>query len=77
MHTAKRLEKLYQLIKSEWYDSLEEFLQDIAHATVVPGICLTEKCDYTTEVEPDQERGWCECCYDNTVASALVLAGIV
>jgi hypothetical protein len=74
---AKRLAKLHQLIESEGYDTLEAFLEDNAHDSVVPGICLIERCDYTTGVEPDQDRGWCECCCDNTVASALVLAGVI
>ena len=73
----KRQAKLKQLILSEGYESLEAFLEDNAHDSVVPGICLTERCDYTTGVEPDQDKGWCECCCDNTVASGLVLAGII
>ncbi len=69
--------KLDRLVESEDYDSLEAFLEANAHDSVVPGICLTDKCDYTTGVELDQDRGWCECCCDDTVASALVLAGII
>ena len=38
---------------------------------------MTEGCDYTTEMEPDQEEGYCEACGGNTVVSALVLAGII
>ena len=76
-NAEKRRIKLDQLVESEGYDTLEAFLEDDAHDSVVPGICLTEKCDYTTGVEPDQDRGWCECCCDNTVASALVLAEII
>jgi hypothetical protein len=34
-------------------------------------------CDYATEVEPDQDRGWCESCGTNTVKSALILAGLI
>ena len=45
--------------------------------SVSPAICLNDGCDYTTEMEPDQDRGWCEACRTNTVASALVLAGII
>jgi hypothetical protein len=82
MHTTqspaeKRQAKLKQLIEAEGYDTLEQFLEDNAHDSVVPGICLTETCDYTTGVEPDQDKGWCECCCDDTVASGLVLAGII
>jgi hypothetical protein len=34
-------------------------------------------CDYTAEMEPDQDRGWCEVCNTNSMKSALVLAGII
>jgi hypothetical protein len=40
-------------------------------------ICVTDGCDYTCEMEPDQDRGWCEVCSTNTVKSALVLAGLI
>jgi len=73
----KRQAKPAELVESEGYDSREAFLEANAHDSVVPGICLTETCDYTTGVEPDQDRGWCECCGDTTVASALVLAGLI
>jgi hypothetical protein len=36
---------------------------------------MNDGCDYTADMEPDQDRGWCEACDTNTVASALVLAG--
>ena len=42
---------------------------------VSPGICTV--CGYTTEVEPDQDRGWCEVCKKNTVRSLLVLEGVI
>jgi hypothetical protein len=73
----KRQAKLAELVESEGYDTLEQFLEDNVHDSVVPGICMADQCDYTTEVEPDQDRGWCECCCDNTVASALMLAEII
>jgi len=34
-------------------------------------------CDYTAEMEPDQEEGYCEACGGNTMVSALVLAELV
>ena len=33
--------------------------------------------NYTAEMEPDQEQGYCESCSTNTVVSALVLAGLI
>jgi len=44
---------------------------------VSPAICMNDGCDYTAEMEPDQDRGWCEACGTNTVASALILAGLI
>jgi hypothetical protein len=38
---------------------------------------MNEGCEYTAEMEPDQDRGWCEVCETNSMASALVLAGII
>ena len=45
--------------------------------SVCPGICMNSGCDYTVEVEPDQDRGYCERCGTQTVKAALVLAGII
>ena len=42
-----------------------------------PAICMNEGCDYTTDMEPDQDQGWCEVCGTNTVASAAILAGVI
>ena len=54
---------------------------DLAHAficdSVCPAICLTEGCDHTAEMEPDQREGYCEACGGNTVTSALILAGLI
>ena len=81
MHTQssaeKRRGKLDQLVETEGYDTLEDLLQAVISDSVSPGICMTEGCSYTTEVEPDQHKGWCECCDTGTVVSALVLAEII
>ena len=45
--------------------------------SVNPAICMNEDCDYVCEMEPDQDRGWCDECSTNTIKSALVLAGII
>lgn len=67
---------LLEKLASEWgfEDELamcEEFITD----SVAPGICTD--CDYSTEVEPDQDQGWCEKCNKNTVVSCMVLMGII
>jgi hypothetical protein len=67
--------KLSDLAKSEGYDTVDAMLEAAAADSVCPAICTV--CDYTTDMEPDQDRGWCENCGQNTVVSALILAGLI
>jgi hypothetical protein len=73
----KRRTKLDQLVESEGYDSVDDLIAATISDSVSPAICMHEGCDYTAEMEPDQREGWCEACGTNTVASALILAGII
>jgi hypothetical protein len=73
-HKAGKLMKLCDL---EGFDMLDDLLEAAATDSVCPAICMTEGCDYTTEMEPDQDQGFCEVCGGNTVTSALVLAGLI
>lgn len=57
--------------------TVDELLESAALDEIVPGICTTPLCDYSTDVEPDQRTGWCESCGTNTVKSCLVLAGLI
>lgn len=41
----------------------------------VPAICVL--CGATAEYESDCREGWCDECENNTVKSALVLAGFI
>jgi len=43
--------------------------------STVPAICTN--CDATSYMEPDQEKGFCENCGNNSVVSCLVLAGLI
>jgi hypothetical protein len=72
-----RQQKLVQLIQLSGYESSDQLFAAVITDSVSPGLCTTPGCDYTTEVEPDQDRGWCECCGKQTVASALVLASLI
>lgn len=65
---------LEQLAKDWGYTDPLDMIEDYIYDGVNPGIC---PCGYSTEVEPDQERGWCECCGTNTVKSASILAGVI
>ena len=71
------MDKLQKLLEIEGYATLEELLEAVFSDSVSPGICINDGCQYTVEVEPDQDRGWCEVCGTNTVKSALVLAGLI
>ena len=79
MHIGKDLReiKLKQLIKSEGYEDLNGLLEDVVGDSVSPAICRNKDCNYTCEMEPDQTRGWCDECHQNTMVAALVLAGII
>ncbi len=74
---ALREAKLHKLIEIEGFDSLEELARAVLSDSVSPAICMNEGCDYACEMEPDQDRGWCEECKTNSMKSALVLAGII
>jgi hypothetical protein len=55
----------------------EELLQEATFEGVAKGICTNPNCNYTCDVEPDQDKGYCELCDTNTVSSCLVLADII
>lgn len=44
---------------------------------IVEGICMTLGCDGTENVEPDQDRGYCSLCGRQSIASPLVLMGMI
>ena len=74
---TEKAKKLLKLCESEGYESPYDLLQAVASDSVCPAICMTEGCEYTAEMEPDQSEGYCEACGGNTVVSALVLAGVI
>ena len=69
--------KLMRLCDAAGFDCIDDLLAASVCDSVCPAICMTESCAYTTEMEPDQQEGYCEACGGNTVVSALVLAGII
>jgi hypothetical protein len=75
--TTQRRAKLATLMKIEGYDSIEELAQTILSDYVSPAICMNEDCDFTCEMEPDQDAGFCEECRTNSMQSALILAGLI
>ncbi len=77
MDRETRRAKLSKLIESEGFGSLEQMLEAVVSDSVCPGICINPECSYTVEVEPDQDRGWCEVCKTQTVHSTLILADLI
>jgi hypothetical protein len=69
--------KLEMLVESEGFASVEDLLEATITDSVSPAICMNEGCSYTCEMEPDQDRGWCEECGTNSMKSAFVLAGLI
>ena len=74
---AERQAKLKALMEVKGFSSLNDLLEANAFDSISPAICINPGCKYTAEYEPDQDRGWCEVCDTNTVASALILAGLI
>ena len=72
------MNKLETLAKIEGYANSSDLLEAVGYICPdVPAICTNQGCDYTVIYEPDSTKGWCECCNTNSVASALVLAGMI
>jgi hypothetical protein len=45
--------------------------------SVSPAMCMNEDCNFTREMEPDQDAAYCEECHTNTMKAAPVLAGLI
>jgi hypothetical protein len=71
------MDKVQVLAESFGYSDSFECMDSAIFESIVPAICMNPNCDYTTELEPDSTRGFCECCQTNTVASILVLCGVI
>ncbi len=71
-------DKLEQLLELEGYeDDLDSFIQDSLPDILCKGICMYPSCEYTTDVEPEQDDGWCEECGEPTVKSGMMLAEVL
>jgi len=77
MDDALRRAKLAKLVEIGGYASFEELLEAVFSDAVSPAICMNEGCDFTCEMEPDQDAGYCEECHTNTMKAAPVLAGFI
>jgi hypothetical protein len=77
LSTQVRQQKLAKLLAAEGYETLEAMAAAVLSDAVSPAICTEPDCDYTTEMEPDQDAGYCELCGKSTVIAALVLAELI
>ena len=77
MDADLKARKLVKLLEIEGYDSIEDLAEAVVMDTVSPAICCNAHCSYTCEMEPDQDRGWCEVCGTNSMQSALILAEVI
>jgi hypothetical protein len=69
--------KLQKLVEIEGFKDDISLFEAVVTDSVCPAICINDGCDYTSEMEPDQDRGWCEVCGTNSMQSALVLGGLI
>lgn len=69
--------KLQTLVELEGFEDELEFGEAMLMDSVCPGICCNKGCDYTTSVEPDCTRGYCDSCGTQTVKSGLILMGVI
>jgi len=80
MSSEMRRGKLAKLIAIEGFDNEDALFATAVTDSVCPAICCNPdnpECDYTAEMEPDQDRGWCERCERGTLVSALMLGGLI
>lgn len=75
--SRKRKEKLQHLAEIEGFTDATELAKEYISDSVCPAICMNEDCDYTEEMEPDQNRGHCPECNTNTMKAAFILMGVI
>lgn len=69
--------KLETLAEIEGYEDVHAMLEAATFDSVAPCICTNPGCDYSEDLEPDQDSGWCPDCNTHTLKSCLMLAGII
>ena len=69
--------KLAKLLEIEGYDTIEVLFEAVLSDALSPAICTQAGCDYATEMEPDQDAGYCEVCGTQTVVAAPILADLI
>lgn len=77
MPTDLTLDKIKQITDAycvpDALDLAEEYIAD----GICPSVCMNPTCDFITDMEPDQDAGYCEECGTNSVKSLMILLGVI
>lgn len=71
------MSKAQECAEQYGFDSPFELMEEYITDSICPGICTNPDCDCTTNVEPDSSSGYCEVCETQTVASVMILEGVI
>ena len=71
--TENKIKRLEQLTgKTD-----QQLAEHACYGSEAYGICKNDGCCYYDQYEPDQDKGWCPECKENTVVSILVMMGLI
>ncbi len=72
-------ESLALLAEQFGYESGLDLIVHYAMESVVPAICTSLDCEgeYSEELEPDCDGGFCNYCGQSSMVSCMVLAGVI
>ncbi len=70
-------ESLAILAEQYGYESGMDLVVHHAMESVVPAICTSLDCEYSTEAEPDCDGGFCNYCGEQSMTSCMVLANVL
>jgi hypothetical protein len=57
----------FEFATGQGYENIEQLAEAVLSDSVSPAICMNEGCEYTCEMEPDQDAGFCEECRTNSM----------
>ena len=67
-----------EILADQWGMDPWSLVEAYAMESVVPAICANLDCEeYSTELEPDCNAGFCNCCGESSMVSCMVLAGVI
>jgi hypothetical protein len=69
--------KLEKVADIGGYDDDDQLFECSALDSCVPPICVEQRCDHSADLDPDQDKGWCESCEKPSMKSAHFIAGFI